>query len=245
MAAIADSERIKTTTKDETPCIYALFNNNNQRIYIGQSKKPMIRFASHKNALKAGTHQSKELQEDYNKGHSFTFYKIWDYFEDDTETMRYRELSAMDLCRKKGYLLYNSETDSRIKNLLKFDSQAWKLHCEMERKRDEYYKKYFGCTYYQFCAWDMMDRQKGKNNYMKYKMEWFVRAREKEIEEEKKKIEMEKRRETRKLLSGSKKISFYIKKDTYKILTSITNEPEKYINNLIEAALKKEVLKCQ
>ena len=226
--------RFTITTKDENPCIYAIINNNNFRIYVGESKKPMIRFAQHESTLKAGTHANKELQRDYNKGNSFTFLKLRDYEEDETESMRYYELLYMNMCRENGIELYNSETDEQVKQLLKYESSEHKLHCRMEYKRDQYYKKYFGVTYNQLTTWDMLSKQKGNGDYFKYKAEYFVKRRKEEIERE----EKEKRKQ---FLKEHKKISFFIKKDILEKLETITDNPEEYICKTIEKLIERGV----
>lgn len=218
------------TTKEETPCIYAIFNNENRRVYVGESKTPMIRYRQHITGLRTGTHANKELQSDFNKGHNFTFYRLMRYGDDEIESMRYHELRCMYTCRKEGYKLYNSETDKQIIELLKFNSYDWKIFCLMENKRNEYYKKYFGCTYYQFITYYDMDKRKGQNSYMRYKIEWFNKKRKEEIEKEQK----DKRKQ---FLRENKKISFYIKKDIYEKIKEISDNPEEYINNIIEKSV--------
>ena len=194
------TELLTTTTKDKTPCIYAIINNENRRAYIGESRQPINRFYQHLRTLKNGTHANKELQKDYNKGNSFIFKRLREYREDDEETIRYYELFYMDIFREQGIELYNSETAEQVKSLLKYESKEWKLHCLMERKRNDYYRKYFGVTYYQFITYDMMSKQKGRGDYFKYKAEYFTKQRKQEIEIE----EKEKRKQ---FLKEHKKIS--------------------------------------
>ena len=91
------TELLTTTTKDKTPCIYAIINNENCRAYIGESRQPINRFYQHLRTLKNGTHANKELQKDYNKGNSFIFKRLREYREDDEETIRYYELFYMDI----------------------------------------------------------------------------------------------------------------------------------------------------
>ena len=228
------TELLTTTTKDKTPCIYAIINNENCRAYIGESRQPINRFYQHLRTLKNGTHANKELQKDYNKGNSFIFKRLREYKEDDEETIRYYELFYMDIFREQGIELYNSETVEQVKSLLKYESKEWKLHCLMERKRNEYYRKYFGVTYYQFITYDMMSKQKGRGDYFKYKAEYFTKQRKQEIEIE----EKEKRKQ---FLKEHKKISFYIKKDIYEKLETITDNPEEYICKAIEKILERGV----
>ena len=228
------TELLTTTTKDKTPCIYAIINNENYRAYIGESRQPINRFYQHLRTLKNGTHANKELQKDYDKGNSFIFKRLREYKVDDEETIRYYELLYMDIFREQGIELYNSETAEQVKSLLKYESKEWKLHCLMERKRDEYYKKYFGVAYRQLRTFDMLSKQKGRGDYFKYKAEYFTKQRKQEIEIE----EKEKRKQ---FLKEHKKISFYIKKDIYEKLETITDNPEEYICKAIEKILERGV----
>lgn len=227
------SNQFTATAKDKTPCIYAIINNENNRVYVGESKTPIRRMEQHIIGLKSKTHPNKELQSDFNKGHTFVFCRLKDYTEDEPETMRYYELERMSIYRQNGIELYNSETDEQINNLLRFNSSDWKMHCLMERKRDEYYRKYFGCTYFQFRTWDMISKQKGSDDYLPWKIQCF---NEKRIEE----IKKEEREKRRKFLKEHKKISFYIKKNIYDKLESVTDNPEEYINMMIENFIERK-----
>ena len=227
-------ELLTTTTKDKTPCIYAIINNENCRVYIGESKQPINRFYQHLRTLKNGTHANKELQKDYNKGNSFIFKRLREYKEDDEETIRYYELFYMDIFREQGIELYNSETIEQVKSLLKYESKEWKLHCLMERKRNDYYRKYFGVTYCQFITYDMLSRKNGSGDYFKNNISMFYEKRKKETERE----EKEKRKQ---FLKEHKKISFYIKKNIYEKLETITDNPEEYICKTIEKILERGV----
>ena len=226
--------RFTITTKDENPCIYAILNNKNFRIYVGESKKPMIRFSQHESALKAGIHANKELQRDYDDGDSFTFLKLRDYEEDEIETIRYYELLYMDMCRENGIELYNYETAGQVKRLLKYESSEHRLHCLMENKRDEYYKKYFGVTYQQLTTFDMLSKQNGRGDYFKYKIEYFTKQRKEEIEREEKDKRIQ-------FLKDHKKISFFIRKDILEKLETITDNPEEYICKTIEKLIERGV----
>lgn len=168
-------KQFTTTTKEETPCIYAILNKDNRRVYVGETKTPIRRMQQHKIGLKSGTHPNKAMQEDFNKGNRFVFYRLMSCAEDDVETMRYNELKYMEICRRNGFLLYNNESDKQIKKLLRYNSSAWEMHCLMERKRDEYYKKYFGATSYcQFLSYYRMAERKGDSSYWEYKIKWFM-----------------------------------------------------------------------
>lgn len=228
------TELLKTTTKDKTPCIYAIINNENGRAYIGESRKPINRFYQHLRTLKNGTHANKELQKDYDKGNSFIFKRLREYKGDDEETIRYYELLYMDIFREQGIELYNSETAEQVKSLLKYESKEWKLHCLMERKRNEYYRKYFGVTYYQFITYDMMSKQKGLGDYFKYNISMFYEKRKKETERE----EKERRK---KFLNEHKKISLFVKNDIFESLKTITDNPEEYITKVIENIVERGV----
>ena len=229
-----NTELLTTTTKDKTPCIYAIINNENCRVYIGESKQPINRFYQHLRTLKNGTHANKELQKDYNKGNSFIFKRLREYKEDDEETIRYYELFYMDIFREQGIELYNSETIEQVKSLLKYESKEWKIHCLMERKRNDYYRKYFGVTYYQFITYDMLSRENGSGDYFKNNISMFYEKRKKETERE----EKEKRK---KFLNEHKKISLFVKNDVFESLKTITDNPEEYIAKVIENIVERGV----
>ena len=226
------NERFENTIRENNPCIYAIFNNQNSRFYVGQTKHPKVRVWQHISGLKNRVHKNVELQKDFDKGHNFTFLLLKTCTEDDIETMRYYELYYMKFFREEGLELYNSETDKQIEQLLKFNSSKWKLHCLMENKRDDYYRKYFGCTYYQFTTWDMLSKKNGNDSYLKWKIELFNEKRKEEI----KKDEREKRKQ---FLREHKKVSLYVKKDIYEKLKNITDNPEKYINKIINESISK------
>ena len=227
-------ELLTTTTKDKTPCIYAIINNENRRVYIGESKQPINRFYQHLRTLKNGTHANKELQKDYNKGNSFIFKRLREYKEGDEETIRYYELLYMDIFREQGIELYNSETIEQVKSLLKYESKEWKIHCLMERKRNDYYRKYFGVTYCQFITYDMLSRKNGSGDYFKNNISMFYEKRKKETERE----EKEKRK---KFLNEHKKISLFVKNDVFESLKAITDNPEEYITKVIENIVERGV----
>lgn len=228
------TELLTTTTKDKTPCIYAIINNENGRAYIGESRQPINRFYQHLRTLKNGTHANKELQKDYDKGNSFIFKRLREYKVDDEETIRYYELFYMDIFREQGIELYNRETAEQVKRLLKYESKEWGIHCLMERKRNEYYRKYFGVTYYQFITYDMMNKQKGSGDYFEYNISMFYEKRKKETERE----ENERRKE---FLNEHKKISLFVKNDIFESLKTITDNPEEYITKVIENIVERGV----
>lgn len=220
--------QFETTTKEETPCIYAILNNNNFMVYVGESKNPMKRLEQHISMLKKGIHTNKKMQKDFNKGDRFTFIKLKDYGEDETESMRYYELLYMDKCRNMGIELYNSESPDRVKKLLSCNSKECEIRSIMMRKRDEYYKKYFGCTYWQFIIYDKMSKAKGQDKYFSEKIQQFYKKRRAEI-----------RKEERERKSKYKKISIFIKKDVYKKIESTAVNPEHYIENLLEKSIER------
>ena len=138
----------------------------------------------------------------------------------------------MKIFRENGFELYNSETDKQIEQLLKFNSRKWELHCLMENKRDDYYRKYFGCTYYQFTTWDMLSKKNGNDSYLKWKIELFNEKRKEEIKKDE-------REERKQFLREHKKVSLYVKKDIYEKLKNITDNPEEYINKIIKESISK------
>lgn len=224
--------RFKVTSEDNSPCVYIIYNIDNEKVYVGESKTPIKRWSQHRYKLSNGIHENKEMQKDFDNGNNFVFSRFFDYTEDRDESLRYYELATMDIWKDNGSKLYNKEANGNIKNLLKFSTKSWELHCLMERKRDEYYKKYFGCTYHQLRKFDQLSRKKN-GNYMQWKIKWFNKER-------KIAMEKEKRLERKNLLKTHEKVSLYIKKDVYKKLKEITYYPEKYISKLVEKAVMEE-----
>lgn len=54
--------------------VYAIRHNVTNRVYIGSSANPDVRFAAHLSELKGNRHSVKLMQEDYNKhGDDYTF----------------------------------------------------------------------------------------------------------------------------------------------------------------------------
>lgn len=64
---------------EDYPTVYSIRNITNGKIYVGQTANYYNRISTHLSALKAGRHQCKEMQSDYDKGDKFivgTLYKI-------------------------------------------------------------------------------------------------------------------------------------------------------------------------
>ena len=58
---------------NKTIGLYCIKNTHTGAIYIGQSLNIRERISQHKNSFLKGTHSNKRMQEDYNKGHSFSY----------------------------------------------------------------------------------------------------------------------------------------------------------------------------
>ena len=85
--------------------IYAIKHNVTKRIYVGSTKYPQKRFASHLSMLRNGKHPVEDMQKDFDEyGEDFTFFilGVIPKFED-----RNREYELMMLLesniRGKGY----------------------------------------------------------------------------------------------------------------------------------------------
>lgn len=89
------------------PGCYAIFHENENKVYIGSSKNITNRRLKHFNDLKKGRHSNFALQYDYdNDKNPFTFV-ILDKVGNRVE-LRERECEFMEEYLDKGYLLYNS-----------------------------------------------------------------------------------------------------------------------------------------
>lgn len=66
--------------------IYAIVNERNNKVYVGQSTNIPKRWDQHKRELKSGTHHNKSLQRDYDNGDNFTYQVLaYGYDLDDLE----------------------------------------------------------------------------------------------------------------------------------------------------------------
>jgi len=71
--------------KTNYPGIYALVNLENGKCYVGKTSNLRKRISQHLSQLKAGKHQNRAMQEDYNTGYIFKSV-ILEEFKEDIES---------------------------------------------------------------------------------------------------------------------------------------------------------------
>lgn len=69
--------------------VYAIWNCDNQRVYIGSSTKMRRRVKSHIAQLKNNIHPLADMQKDFNAGNSFLVFKVLDV--KNIKNLRYYE----------------------------------------------------------------------------------------------------------------------------------------------------------
>lgn len=66
--------------------VYAIVNERNNKVYVGQSLDIQKRWNQHKKEFSKGTHHNKAMQRDYNNGDRFRYYVLaYGYDLDDLE----------------------------------------------------------------------------------------------------------------------------------------------------------------
>ena len=69
--------------------VYAIWNLNNQKVYIGSSKNIKSRIGSHLTKLRNKKHEISDMQKDYDKGDNFIIFKVLEVA--DVKNLRYFE----------------------------------------------------------------------------------------------------------------------------------------------------------
>lgn len=100
-----NNKNIFKIPKEKTPCVYAIINAYDMKIYIGSTKNAHKRALQHSFELKSGKHGNKELQEDINKGLKFSI--LYELKECEIEHIKVLEKLYMFQSLEKGFKLYN------------------------------------------------------------------------------------------------------------------------------------------
>lgn len=69
--------------------VYAIWNLENQKVYIGSSKNIKSRVYNHLTKLRNGKHENVELQKDFDDGNKFIIFKVLE--AENIKNLRYYE----------------------------------------------------------------------------------------------------------------------------------------------------------
>ena len=97
--------------------IYLIVNNNNGRVYVGQSKNIKARIAVHKRKLKSGIHPNNYMMNDYNKyfGENFKFEILENCFVKNLDIREKYWISFFDSIQSdKGYNRESGGTRGKV-----------------------------------------------------------------------------------------------------------------------------------
>lgn len=106
---------LKGIPKTKEAGIYMIFNEDNHRVYIGQTGNLNKRARQHKYELGKGIHQSNEMQEDFLRGNKMRF-AILELVNKKmrAEDRRTKELQYEIAFKMRDYSLYNKESEKQI-----------------------------------------------------------------------------------------------------------------------------------
>lgn len=115
--------------------IYNIQNGN--KIYIGQTRNPKVRFADHKTKLKCGTHPNRHLQNAYNKAAPGTFvYSLIDEATSDLELDELERKYIIQFNSLDGRCGYNIEKGGRRQGMTRVCPK-----CHIEKDIRQFNKK--------------------------------------------------------------------------------------------------------
>ena len=109
----ADNQRVYQVTQRSkakgVACVYTITNKTTGKLYIGETIWKHRRWTQHRNKLRKGNHDCKELQSDYNKyGPSVFEYSIHKVVESkDKEKLRDEEKEVIRFLIAEGKQVYN------------------------------------------------------------------------------------------------------------------------------------------
>lgn len=87
--------------------VYCLINNRSGKMYIGSSKNIGARVDQHQAALKAGRHENKNMQADYNNGDRFQASVVLKVVCDRKIELFTKEAETINRMKAEGHDLYN------------------------------------------------------------------------------------------------------------------------------------------
>ena len=108
--AIAEqNKQYREAKRAEQPaCVYQIINNQNGRIYVGETIRGELRWKGHLTCLRGGYHDNSNLQEDFNKfGEEAFEWSIIKELPKDREVLTKEEKLHIDSLIAEGKSLYN------------------------------------------------------------------------------------------------------------------------------------------
>jgi hypothetical protein len=108
-ALLEQQKQQRQAKRAEQPaCIYQIVNNQNGRIYVGETIQGELRWKRHLTYLKGGYHINPNLQEDFNKfGEEVFEWSIIKELPKDRELLTKEEKLHIDSLIAEGKSLYN------------------------------------------------------------------------------------------------------------------------------------------
>jgi hypothetical protein len=92
----------------QAACVYQIVNNQNGRIYIGETMRGELRWKEHLTSLKGGYHPNADLQADFNNfGEEAFEWRIIKELPKDREILAKEEKLHIDKMIAEGKSLYN------------------------------------------------------------------------------------------------------------------------------------------
>ena len=95
-------------TAEQPACVYPIVNNQNGRIYVGETTRGELRWRDHLTSLKGGRHKNSNLQDDFNKfGEEVFEWSIIKELPKDKQVLLLEEIKTINSFLKEGKNLYN------------------------------------------------------------------------------------------------------------------------------------------
>lgn len=101
-------QRKQAKRAEQPACVYQIVNNQNGRIYVGETIRGELRWKEHLRYLRGGYHENSNLQEDFNKfGEEVFEWSIIKELPKDREVLTKEEKLHIDSLIAEGKSLYN------------------------------------------------------------------------------------------------------------------------------------------
>ena len=108
-AILEQHKQYREAKKAEQPaCVYQIVNNQNGRIYVGETIRGELRWREHLASLKGGYNDNSNLQADFNKfGEEAFEWSIIKELPKDKQVLLLEEIKTINSFLKEGKNLYN------------------------------------------------------------------------------------------------------------------------------------------